>query len=136
MPTTALYAGLSALLLLYFSVAVIRCRVQHKVALLDGGVDILSRHCRAHANFTEYAPMVLILLAVCEMGAASPILLHCIGLALLVGRILHFYSLTVREPRAASFGRMDIRFRQAGMVLTFTALTLGALTALWLAIGG
>jgi uncharacterized protein len=135
MPITALYVGLSALLLLYFSVAVIRCRVQHKVVLFDGGVDILARHCRAHANFTEYTPMVLLLIAMGEMGGASSTLLHGMGAALIAGRIVHFYSLTVREPRAASAGNMDIRFRQAGMMLTFVALGTGAITALWLSMG-
>jgi uncharacterized protein len=133
---TAFYTGISALLLLYFSIAVIRCRVRHRVVLLDGGIDILSRHCRAHANFTEYAPIVLLLISVGEMLHSSHYLLHIMGSAFVLGRILHFYSLTSREVRADAAGEVDIRFRQAGMALTFTALGVGAVNALVVSVAG
>ncbi len=130
MIVTAFYAGLYALMLVGLSVAVIRCRVRHKVALLDGGVAELSYHTRAHANFTEYAPMVLILIGTGEMLHSSHYLLHALGIAFLIGRISHFYSLTLREPRTKAQGRPDLKFRQLGMALTFTVLTVGALNAL------
>jgi uncharacterized protein len=134
MTITALYMGLAALLLIAFSVQVIRCRVKHRVVLLDGGVDVVARHCRAHANFTEYAPMVLLLITISEMNGASSLLLNAMGVAFLIGRISHFYSLTVREVAAAKQGKMDLRFRQFGMMLTFTTLGVGAINALLIAL--
>jgi uncharacterized protein len=131
LPISSLYAALAAILFVYISVQVIRCRVKYKVVLQDGGIDIMARHVRAHANFTESVPLILILMVLMELGnAASPALLHCMGVALIVGRISHFYSLTRHEPKAAEQGKMDLRFRQAGMVLTFTPLMVGALNLL------
>lgn len=133
MNITALYVGVSAFFLIFFSVQVIRCRVKHKVVLLDGGVDGLARHCRAHANFTEYTPMMMLLLAVGEISGSSPYLLHTLGTTFLIGRALHFYSMTKREIVAAERGVMDISFRQAGMFLTFATLGVSALNALLIA---
>lgn len=123
---TALYAALLALLFLSLSLRVIGQRHRARIALGTGGDPGLQRAVRVHANFAEYAPIVLVLLLVAELLAAPGWWLHVLGLALLAGRVLHAIGVS-REPE-------DIRIRTAGMTLTFAALAAGALTAGWLAL--
>ena len=67
MPITALYAGLLAPLFLLLSVRVIRQRRGAKVAVRgDGGDAMLLRRMRVHANFAEYVPLALLLMALAE----------------------------------------------------------------------
>jgi uncharacterized membrane protein YecN with MAPEG domain len=127
---TLMYAGCASLLYLLFSVLVIRCRLRTKTVIGDGGDALMLRHCRAHANFAEYVPLLLFLLTLLEMANISIYIIHAMGVAMLLGRVLHFYSLTVREVKTQEAGKMDIRFRQIGMVLTFSCLFFGGIMAI------
>jgi len=49
---------------------------------------------RAFGNFTEYAPMCLLLLALMELQGASSSLLWGIGGAFVLGRLIHGLSMT------------------------------------------
>lgn len=82
----------------------IRLRRRAQVAIGAGGDRLLVRAARVHANFAEYVPLAL----------------------LLVGRLLH--------ARGASQPLEDLRFRVAGMAMTFTAIALAALGLLYFAI--
>lgn len=125
---TALYAALLALLFLGLSLRVIGQRHRAQVALGTGGDPGLQRAVRVHANFAEYAPLVLTLLLIAELLATPGWWLHVMGIALLAGRGLHAFGVS-REPE-------DIRIRGAGMALTFTALGSAALTLGWRALAG
>ncbi len=81
MPITALYAGLLGPLLVILAVRVIDARRAAKVALGDGGQPLLLRRMRAHANFAEYVPLALLLLALAESLATFAPVLHAAGLA-------------------------------------------------------
>lgn len=116
------YAALLALLYVGLGVRVIRLRRSERVALGDGGHQSLQRAMRVHANFAEYVPLALILLALAELSGATDLALHGLGLALLGGRALHAYGLSQADE--------DYRFRVAGMALTFVALISGALLCL------
>ncbi|GHG90330.1 MAPEG family protein [Pseudodonghicola xiamenensis] len=90
---TALYAGLAGLLYLFLSIHVIKQRIACHQSLGDGGDALLSRRIRAHGNFSEYAPLTLILIAAFEaQGGAAP-LVHLAGIVLLVSRALHAYGM-------------------------------------------
>ncbi|HYF09379.1 MAG TPA: MAPEG family protein [Acetobacteraceae bacterium] len=123
---TALYAALLALLFLALSFAVIRQRYRTRIAIGTGREPALERAARVHANFAEYAPFALLLMLLAELLGAAPWWLHAIGLALLVGRAVHAFGVSQREE--------NLRFRQAGMALTFAVLALGAATAAWLSL--
>ncbi len=129
--TTALYGGLAALLYVFLTIRVIKSRVRNKVALLDGGIDDVSRHIRTHANFAEYVPLILLLMLLAELQGAQGALLHAMGIITLVGRIAHYYSLTKIEPAAAAKGEFNIKLRQIGMVCTFTPLVVLAVLLVW-----
>ncbi len=100
---TAIYASLAGLLLLVLSFRVVRSRRKLSVGLGDGGQESLLRAQRAQANFTEYVPIALILLAVAESQGLSAWLLHTAGAVLLLARLLHAWGLSQSSGR--SFGR-------------------------------
>jgi uncharacterized protein len=114
MPITALYAGLLAPLFIFLSIRVIRFRRGAKIGVGDGGDKALLQRVRVHANFAEYAPFTLLLLALAESLKTQTWLLHAAGLALVIGRVAHAYGLS--NVTGSSTGRV------AGMVLTFTAM--------------
>ncbi len=123
MPTIVpFYASLLAALYIVHSVRVIRMRVSNRIGLGDGSNPRLQRAIRVHANFSEYVPLALILVAFVEMQHSAPALVHGLCLALLVGRIIHGYAVSQEKE--------DVRLRVAGMVLTFVTLGGAALRLL------
>jgi uncharacterized protein len=131
MTITAFYASLLAALFLVLSIRVIGVRRVHRVELGDGDNRELLRRMRVHANFAEYVPLTLLLMALAESMAPPRPLLHLVGLVLVAGRILHAYGLS-QTPQI-------LRYRVWGMQLTFTALGIAALicfslSALYLAV--
>jgi len=114
MAITPFYAGLLGLGLVLLSVMVIRQRRRARVALGDGGDARLRRAIRAHANFVEFAPLALLLIALAEWQGSPGWLVHLLAAALLIGRALHAWGIS-REPER-------FIFRTAGMMLTFGVL--------------
>jgi uncharacterized membrane protein YecN with MAPEG domain len=128
---TAFYASLLAALFLLLSIRVIGWRRIHRVEIGDGDNRELLRRMRVHANFAEYAPFTLLLMALAESMAPPRPLLHVVGLMLVAGRLLHAYGLS-QTPQI-------LRYRVWGMQLTITALGIAAvmcfsLSALFLAV--
>lgn len=124
---TALYAGLLAPLLLLLSWRVIGQRRTVRVALGHGEDKVLLRRMRVHANFIEYVPMALILMALAENLRTSPILLHIMGIVLLTGRVLHAYGV--------SQDKENLNLRVTGMSLTFAAILVGSIACLAASVG-
>ena len=91
---TAIYAGLIGLFYTYVSLHVSLARGASKISMGDGGQTDLNLRIRAHANFNEYAPITLILLALAEHQGAPALVLHGAGLTLLATRGANFYGLT------------------------------------------
>jgi uncharacterized membrane protein YecN with MAPEG domain len=128
MVVTPLYAGLLALWLMLLSLRVIDRRRSARVSLGDGGNSPLQRAIRGHANFIEYVPLALLMLALLEMSRFSIYVLHALGLVLLIARVLHGYSLSFRPH--FQFGRYW------GAVLTFVVIIAEALMCLYQAYVG
>jgi len=128
MMVTPLYAGLLALLLLVLSIRVIRRRGSEKISIGDGGDTSMARLIRGHANFTEYVPLALLLMLMLEMSHFSIYVLHGLGIALLIGRLIHGYALSFTSQ--FMFGRV------AGAALTFFVIGIEALLCIYQAIIG
>ncbi len=126
---TPLYASVFAIVYVLLSLHVIHLRGTHHVALGDGGHPPLTRAIAAHANFSQYVPLFLVLLLLMELGEFSHHLLLLIGFLMLFGRVLHAYSVLVYESAHAGQGDA-LRLRKTGMVATFAALTIAALMQL------
>jgi uncharacterized membrane protein YecN with MAPEG domain len=54
-----------------------------------GDDETLHRLIRAQGNFTEYAPMGLILLGLMELGGGSALMVWLVALTLMLGRAVH-----------------------------------------------
>ncbi|MFQ3251395.1 MAG: putative membrane protein YecN with MAPEG domain [Glaciecola sp.] len=111
---TGLYSGLLGLVFLYLSFAVIKIRKRDLISLGDGDQEDLQKTTRAHANFSEYVPICIILLLIAELTSQADIFLHICGIALVYGRVAHAYGLITKT--GASFGRIS------GMLTTFAVI--------------
>ena len=89
MMVTPLYAGLLALWYLVLSIRVIQYRGTAKIGVGDGGDVSMLRRIRAHANFAEYVPLLLLMIGYLEVSHFSIYVLHVLGASLLVARLLH-----------------------------------------------
>ncbi len=127
MVVTPLYAGLLVILFLVLSLRVIRARTGG-IFLGDGGDPRLLRVIRGHANFAEYVPLALLLMAILEHSRYSIYLLHALGITLVLARLLHGYALSFTDH--FKFGRVW------GAVLTFAVLAIEALLCLYQAYRG
>lgn len=123
MPVTALYASLLTPLFLLLASRVIRARRGAGVAVGDGGDASLMRRMRVLANFAEYVPLALLLLALAESLGTSIWLLHALGLALLGGRLIHAFGMSQAEEK--------LSFRVVGVATTFWTLGIAALACFY-----
>lgn len=112
LPITSLYAGLLGLMFLVLSARVSGRRRATQTSLGLGGDRELECRVRAHGNFAEFVPMLLILLGLLEFSGAPGWQVHALGTALLAARLLQALGL--------SANRMTPRF--FGSALTYTVL--------------
>ena len=68
-------------------------RIKDNISLGDGDNPALLARIRAHANFTETAPIALIGLIVLAMMNARTIALHIFGAAFFIGRLAHAHGM-------------------------------------------
>lgn len=123
MVVTPLYAAALVLWFLVLTLRVVQERSKSRVLLGDGGNTALQRAIRGHANFAEYVPLALLLLAILEISRFSLYVIHALGLTLLLARLLHGYALSFTP---------QFRFgRSAGAVLTVIVLAIEALLCLY-----
>ncbi len=119
-------AGLLGLIYFVLSYRVIQVRAASKISLGDGNNDTLLARIRAHANFAEYVPIILVLMAVIELWVARGPWLWSIGTALVAARIAHGIGMAMPAPNA---------FRIFGTSATFIVLVCTSLWALALGLG-
>lgn len=119
------YIAVLVLLGIALAFRVIGARRSQKIGLGDGEDSELRRRIRAHGNFSEYAPLIGLVLIALPFVGAREWLVHLVGASAVTGRILHAIGLS--KTGGVSFGRL------AGMLLTLGALIAGALALLVLA---
>jgi len=105
---TILYAGLLGLLYVGLSYAVVRGRIGNRLAFGDGGNPDMIKRIRAHGNFAEYVPFALLLIFLVDYSHFQPLIVHLLGIALVIARILH----------AVGIYKDIFRARVTGMVIT------------------
>lgn len=113
---TMLVAGLHGLLLLVLLMPIVAARRGRRIGLGDGGDAVLLQRIRVHANFVEYVPFALLLLALLELGGLDRVWVAALGGVLFVGRVLHAIGLS--RSAGVSFGRLWGTVLTWGMVLT------------------
>ncbi len=113
LPVTLSSAAAAAILAIWLMIRVGQVRTSEKVSVGDGGNEKVIRRMRAHANYVESAPFVLILLAVIELaGRGSPWLAY-VAAAYFIGRIAHAFGM-----EGGSFGMG----RSIGTMITLLTL--------------
>ena len=111
---TSIIASLLTIIFIKLSFAVIGLRRKNKVGLGSGGYEDLERAIRAQGNFAEYVPFGIILLACLELNGAPWWLVGILGIALIIGRLLHAKGINVSPP--------DFSKRVLGMKFTINTL--------------
>ncbi len=119
---TALYTALLSLLYLALSINVTRLRFKYRVSLGAGEVPKLDRAMRAHGNFIEYVPLILILMWFLELLGISTTVLHLMGGSLFFGRLSHASCLRIKYVPI---------MRQFGALVTYILLFLSAIMTLF-----
>lgn len=120
---TLLVAGLHGLLVLALLAPIVARRRGRQIGLGHGGDATLQRRIRVHANFVEYVPLALVLLALLELSGADRVVVATLGGALFVARVLHAIGLS--RSSGYSFGRFW------GTLLTWLVLAASSLLAVW-----
>jgi len=98
---TALYAGLLGLLAFGVALPAGRLRGRLGISVGDGGNQELLCAMRRHANFTEWVPLALILIALLELNGAPAAAIHSLGSVLLLARVSHAVGLrpdSIKSP--------------------------------------
>lgn len=128
LPATLLSASILGLTLLILVIVNAKARGARLASEKAGGDSAAAEAALAHrirvvANFTEYAPLGLILLAGLELSPAPRLLVHGLAVLLVAGRVLHGWGYS--RSAGESFGRM------AGTALTWLMLLLAGLAGLY-----
>ncbi|MFP1559036.1 MAPEG family protein [Escherichia coli] len=119
---SALYAVLSALLLMKFSFSMsFACVCSTALPMVTVVLANLQSAIRIHGNAVEYIPIAIVLMLFMEMNGAETWMVHICGIVLLAGRLMHYYG----------FHHRLFRWRRSGMSATWCALLLMVLANLW-----
>lgn len=92
MPVTMTFAGVAAILNFWLALRVGQVRHSQSVSIGDGGNEAVIRRMRAHSNYIESTPFVLILLGVIEFahhGSPAPTWLWLVAGVYFLGRVAH-----------------------------------------------
>ena len=120
-PITGFYFGILSLFYLGLGARVVWIRRRDLVGLGHGENRALQRAIRAHGNFAEWVPMLLLAMLLLEFEGVERGSLHLFGISLVFSRILHAIGLT------KSSGKSWGRFLGAGLSFTLLALAGAAL---------
>lgn len=93
LPVALLTAAAAALINLWLGVRVSQLRLAKNIWVGDGGDARLLGRMRAQLNFAEYAPIVLVLLALVELTGASRSYLWAAAMVFILARICHAFGM-------------------------------------------
>ena len=126
LPVTLTIAAALAVVNLWLAFRIVPTRMRDKVMVGDNGDARLHARMRAQANFVEYAPFVLILFGLIELGGGSPTILWVLGVVFVIGRVLHGFGMDRTGPNV---------LRAGGALTTWAILAVLAGWALAMAYG-
>lgn len=120
---TLLYAAILGIINLWLSWRAGKIRVSDKISIGDGGHDLLRTRMRAHANFNEYVPLALVLMALIEIQTGAVTALWLLGAVLVLGRVAHPFGMERPIPNP---------LRGGGILLTYLVTLALIGWAIWL----
>lgn len=120
---TGLYAGILGFIYIALSWNIIMKRREFKVGIGDGGNQILKKAIRAHGNFAEYVPLILIMMILVEYTTANTVMMHALGVILVIARLLQAIGLLKTEVVSIE--------RVVGTLTTFAIMAVLALMLIY-----
>ena len=124
LPVTLTFAGAAALINLWLGFRISGLRRSAKILIGDGDNPALRSRMRAHANFVENTPFVLILMGLIELAGGNRTALWAAGFVYVAARIVHAFGM----DRASSNP-----LRATGIIVTWAVLGELGLWAIWIA---
>jgi uncharacterized membrane protein YecN with MAPEG domain len=124
--TTLSLAAAAAVLNFWLALRTSTVRMSAKVWQGDGGNPILLHRMRAHANYVENTPIVLILIAAIEMTGKGGVWLAIVGALYLLARVAHAFGMDKPEKSP---------LRAIGFCVTVLVLLGLAIMAVLIALG-
>jgi hypothetical protein len=121
LPITLTIAAAAVLINIWLGTRISRLRFRHKVSVGDAGNQAIACRMRAHANFVEYTPLFLILLALVELSEGSKTWLWGVAILFILARLAHPFGMDRQAPN---------KLRVVGIVVTWAVLLGLALYAL------
>ena len=126
LPVTLSAAAACAFINLWLAMRIGAVRRAENISIGDGGNERLTARMRAQLNFAEFAPVVLILLAVTEMARGASIGLWVAAVAFVLARIAHPIGMDGVMP-ARGFGIIVTFAVTAGLAIyAIVILTTGS----------
>lgn len=104
LPVTLATAAACAVINIWLAVRLVRGRVRGKVMVGDGGDPAMLSGMRAHANFIEYAPIVLILMGLIEFARGPLVALWVLGMLFVIARVAHPLGMARNSPNPLRAG--------------------------------
>ena len=104
LPITLTIAAAAALLNIWLAMRIGRLRLSKKVSIGHGGDALIETRMRAQANFVEYTPFVLILLALIELAKGSQTWLWLVAIVYVLARIAHAFGIERPAPNPLRAG--------------------------------
>ena len=93
LPITLTIAGAAAILHVWLSLRVSRLRRPLKIGVGDGGNEVLLRRMRAHGNFAENMPILLVLVGFIELATGGNLWLWGAAILFILARIAHAFGM-------------------------------------------
>lgn len=98
---TPLYAGILGVMAIVIAFQAGKLRGSTGILIGDGGNPELLLAMRRQANFIEFVPLTLVMIALLELNKVSPTAIHFLGAGLVLFRICHaigFKAETTANP--------------------------------------
>jgi uncharacterized membrane protein YecN with MAPEG domain len=121
---TAAYAAIFAIVYLALAGWVVAGRGKYRAFHGDGGATALNRRIRAHANFNEYVPLLLIMTALLEGGGAASVTMHALLGTLVIARIMHPIGMVAPDKTIRQFIFRGLSAIATWIILLVTAILL------------
>ena len=130
LPITLTIAAGAALVNIWLMIRCGQARTKGGVSVGDGGDEFLVRRMRAHANFIESAPIVLVLIGALEATGGTTNWLWYVSIAFIFGRLAHALGM---DGGTLGKGRM---VGTLITMLTLAGLAIVALISVYSKLGG
>jgi len=108
LPITLTIAGAAAILHVWLSLRVSRLRRPLKIGVGDGGNEVLARRIRAHGNFSENVPIMLVLIGFIELATGGNLWLWGAAILFVLARIAHAFGMDRPGANALRVGGIAV----------------------------